>query len=1023
MSDKTLEAEAFINYRLHGLSERNEHHEFEKIATRIARKRLSANILIANGPVSAGGDQQRDAESYTTRIPDELPHSAGFAAAASTSPIVVACTVQSTGLKAKVLADLAGICALDAAPVEVVAVYSAISIPEATVHDLQKTARETYSVTLDIYSGEKISTILAEPDLIWVAQAYLQLPASMVPEPDTSTVPAEYAQLLSDLRRNHGPAALTPATQGEIALGMRYATWDEHANSDLPEWIDFMGAFLAVEHDDELVFRACYEIAISRFRGMGIAEGSEDLIRRALEIAHASDRPHVFDDATVLLAYWGGMWSSGVATANAMEIDTARSRFVAHVSEMLQATDPAEFPIRAASLNSVLAFAKLQPNWVRAEELYGTPERRRFDPTVGRQFDETDLDGAFDDEDDVLDISGAMEHLSAVTDLLPRARGFSARSISDTFQLFAPALSSQPRYSDVRDAFDTAIGAVDGDAAIADRAHQRAFRLYESGKLLAALGEFHTAKALRLHGDLHADEVVTLRYIGQIYLELGLPYAAKMHFAHAAALAEGNSDDDVRAHAPRALFQASDAAHFAGCWADASAWGRQAVFVHNALANRPTDLAEHPELENHLQNEVRQLSATRQYWPDLEHLLTLTHAGSGVHRSITPLLSAPETVLPTEDSFQVLASEQYAGPVFADLGTERIADWEALGTRWSFSFENSRDTVLLAETFLAAFQVFLADIASHDPVITCSAIDASIRVDPGAKEAASIAIGPVTDNVISVSITMANEVADVNALAQGLVATAIELFSVVHARSHADLEQILGRMMRAGLPHKILAIRPYQDSADLPREDHYERCAAATRPSSSASFEPVSRDHLAASETLGTGYDEHEAAKAIRLTYEAAETWRYSLEVLLSRTTVQTTIENLRADGWRDWHILGVLMTMGLRWRMEVLGLDVETVDPQAHPDLATRRETESDPRMPDDVPLDNLELDLFGQVLRIAQRWGLGYRSPHADGGALRELMIRRYRFGTDDIPHVDILRGLDEDGRLQNLVETSIP
>lgn len=108
--------------------------------------------------------------------------------------------------------------------------------------------------------------------------------------------------------------------------------------------------------------------------------------------------------------------------------------------------------------------------------------------------------------------------------------------------------------------------------------------------------------------------------------------------------------------------------------------------------------------------------------------------------------------------------------------------------------------MLLAETFLAAFQVFLADIASHDPVITCSAIDASIRADPDAKEAASIAIGPVTDNVISVSITMANEVADVNALAQGLVATAIELFSVVHARSHADLEQILGRMMRAGLP-------------------------------------------------------------------------------------------------------------------------------------------------------------------------------------------------------------------------------
>jgi hypothetical protein len=88
-----LEAEAFLRYRLDEMASRNEHHRFEEIAARVARRRISVNILIATGPVSAGGDQQRDAESYTTRIPNELPHSAGFAAAASTDPVVIACTV------------------------------------------------------------------------------------------------------------------------------------------------------------------------------------------------------------------------------------------------------------------------------------------------------------------------------------------------------------------------------------------------------------------------------------------------------------------------------------------------------------------------------------------------------------------------------------------------------------------------------------------------------------------------------------------------------------------------------------------------------------------------------------------------------------------------------------------------------------------------------------------------------------------------------------------------------------------
>lgn len=89
------EAEAYIQYRLNELSSRNEHHRFEEIATRIARKRISANLMIATGPVSAGGDQGRDAETFTTRIPDELPYAAGFSASASTAPVVLACTVQS----------------------------------------------------------------------------------------------------------------------------------------------------------------------------------------------------------------------------------------------------------------------------------------------------------------------------------------------------------------------------------------------------------------------------------------------------------------------------------------------------------------------------------------------------------------------------------------------------------------------------------------------------------------------------------------------------------------------------------------------------------------------------------------------------------------------------------------------------------------------------------------------------------------------------------------------------------------
>ena len=88
VTERIPEAEAYIRFRLDELSSRNEHHRFEEIATRVAQKRISSNILIATGPVSSGGDQQRDAETFTTRLPSELPHSVHIALGGSRCSVV-----------------------------------------------------------------------------------------------------------------------------------------------------------------------------------------------------------------------------------------------------------------------------------------------------------------------------------------------------------------------------------------------------------------------------------------------------------------------------------------------------------------------------------------------------------------------------------------------------------------------------------------------------------------------------------------------------------------------------------------------------------------------------------------------------------------------------------------------------------------------------------------------------------------------------------------------------------------------
>ncbi len=138
---------------------RNEHHAFEDVCVRVAKRRVSSNIRLATGPVGAGGDQGRDGESYYTRLPEELPGAGGFVGAASTVPVVVACTAQRSGIGAKIRADLRSI--VTGEPVQRVAYFTVADVSSAEQHNLQRQARETHGIELDIFDGQTLAALLA----------------------------------------------------------------------------------------------------------------------------------------------------------------------------------------------------------------------------------------------------------------------------------------------------------------------------------------------------------------------------------------------------------------------------------------------------------------------------------------------------------------------------------------------------------------------------------------------------------------------------------------------------------------------------------------------------------------------------------------------------------------------------------------------------------------------------------------------------------------------------------------------
>src|SRR2546426_9427514 len=86
---------AQIRFQLDQLSAKNAYHDFEHLCRHLTRARICSNILPATGPVSAGGDQGRDFETFRTYLSTSSIADSSFVGMASEKVIAFACSLES----------------------------------------------------------------------------------------------------------------------------------------------------------------------------------------------------------------------------------------------------------------------------------------------------------------------------------------------------------------------------------------------------------------------------------------------------------------------------------------------------------------------------------------------------------------------------------------------------------------------------------------------------------------------------------------------------------------------------------------------------------------------------------------------------------------------------------------------------------------------------------------------------------------------------------------------------------------
>ncbi|WP_179012440.1 hypothetical protein [Paenarthrobacter ureafaciens] len=1002
-----VETETFIRFQLDQLGALNRHHDFESLCFRIAQRRISSNILPATGPVSSGGDQGRDGETFFSSLPEELPKAGGFVGRATTEPLVIACTIQRNELKNKVKDDLKKITS-QGQPVARVAYFLAQNMPVGMRHDLQEFAREEHEVDLEIFDALAISTFLAEPDLVWVAEKFLDLPSNLVPANELS-LPQWYQDLQRRVRSSDG-LLNSPGEFAAVRAGLRHATNDPDAQNDLAEWLQYAHSFVDLSSNlavpEDLQMKARYEIVVATLRGKDTLAGVEGYIDDFVAYSATTSIAGDLQDASALISYWQGAWAAGLATTTSAHLMAQLQLILDRVDELLADTDRDVYPNATAHLLAARAHILFHPDVTGMVRTPGAPVRRT--DTSEMSFQEI-LSKAESAEELKIQLDPLMDTLSDLAALLPKARMFPVQTTCDLFEAFSPVLAAHRNYETIRNALDDALSSVEGDNAVAERCRSRALSLFKSNKPLLALREFHKAKISWFHGETLRGSVLAMLTISGLYSNLKLPHAAKKYALTAASIAVSSQNSDVIDLASDSLIRAFNACYGAGAWLDATALSQLALQAHGTYAEEAFDHEHHPELVGLDFHQTMICMVARKFRPELVETLTELLSATDYDKQIWPYVDELESTFAYDEaSFAETTLAELGMLPFSDTGATRALTFSALGTHWNITCTNDGPTVLAAERFAAAAQILLCELATEDPVLLDESVLVEIRLaGPEYKE--RVELRPDNNQLSAVvSLLPYTNHTDAEDLEQEILHAVGVLLIRLSALSQEQVLDMLGDAFSRGFLSQLSFGRPYDETAGLLDKAHYQRASQINHQiidTRSTVAKPAST--LEQPSSYGPGFSESEWHDMIKERYEVSKVIGFTVARLLRNATCLRILEELRSEGWLDWHLLTAIYNVATNYRVnQEIGDDrsPERIR-QVTQGLVNRAETPNTPNIPlHHFSKENLQQAFERATLTIALRLGLQISRETPNFIGVRRLLDRRYGF-MHDVPHDDLL------------------
>lgn len=1000
----------YIQFQLSSLAERNGHHEFEHICRRVAGARIASNLLPASGPVSSGGDQGRDFETHPTDLPSELGPHGRFLALASADPIGFICTIQQSSLRSKIIGDVAEMAATGP-PLKRVHAFVTGSISKAQRAKAIQEAANDHGIELVVHDVLYLAEQLAEPDLYWVAQRYLDAPDEMAPEEPTVGDTGAPVWYLDDRERwrNQDPHP-TPGDVLDLKDGLRRATFHDHARPDLPFWLDLMRPLADEKYEMSVRQRARYEVAVAVLRGQRSLKPADELVRAYFrDIAEEESVDRLLEGST-LLAYAAGARFQGQTVLTTVELSEIGEHLRQRVGDLLSEIPP---PTRRAHLLWISGHLKIQLDPGQVE----LPDEPSEYPDVRELVDE---DGNFDPGDEVdappaeafVDLDGAMEDWLALARGLDEATLFPVDRLASMLGVLAPAWIDHPDWAELNDRVDVVLGRQAGQNAVAERCRDRALALRKRGRIREAVNEFHRAKVDWWTGDTLRGGLLSLLLLSDCYEQLGLSHAAAEQALAAAFVAVTTEDENVQDLIPKALGIAALREYETGAFLGACELTELSLLAGNALQEGGIDPGDEV-VEALLVHAGLTAAAARDLVPCA--LVPIQEAQE--RTSLIELLGGDPLELTDGerdvDHWDELAAEQLEGPPFNDLADEYVAHFAALGLQWTIRASGVEPRALrAAQRLAAAAQILAVELAEEDLCLMPGLIDVVVEVaSPEDQRSLSERSGWQPNDSgrrWKFELTSIDKPVDspgrIGAELLGVLSVVLIDASLL---DQAKFHEAIERAFERGLASRLMFARPYDEFRNtfVDKELRAGIPADCRRQPTRRSWQASESSELGWKGGPGPGYSDELATDHARARCEkAAARLPRQLSMLRKNATFQATVGALRRDGWRDHLIVSSVINIAINFRATELGIDLR--DARASKTLMDAPETEDSPLVPaEEFSADALEKARRLAIPAVLKTWGLVLHSPTPDLDALEAVLADRYGYWTADAPFEDEL------------------